>query len=732
MFRGRVGCAFLASTQMRLQSQSYHQHNIPFVEGEVQHAHRGGNRNAKKLDPDNIPHFVKCSILNDRREMGLTEVDDWRAFAEDAIYIPTRGGPLWVGPDDPRAEKLMKRKEKLLVKPGQVTRKMPKSDPAKDLENHPLRRFFTTPTNLSDPMSIATGLHQTGAIKSTDVKFTAGKIAYESRPPIVTIMGHVDHGKTTLLDYLRKSSVAAGEAGGITQNIGAFKVKCGDGFITFVDTPGHAAFNAMREAGAAITDVIIVIISAVDGVQPQTEEAIEIANKYGIPIVVAISKIDRRNETDHITSRLRELGVELEEEGGDVQLVKISSIEGTGIPDLLDALRLQAELSEVNVPVPCRAELSIVESETRAGNEVAAIVRCGLLKPGMSFVSGLTYGRIDKITDQNGTSIQRATAGEPVRFGGFSMLPKPGNILMQVSSDEHAKNFHLFMKDVYKAEGGREDFLQILDLESKGKIYDRKPDNNNIRAYDSIPFNLVVKAETFGMLQALLKTIYELPKLPGVALNVKITEVGGLKDADIALGSGANQPGAFLVFGKCRDNFFMQIPSFMHHIRFDVLYHGMDELKAAMVGALPKIKKTRVLASASCSQVFRASQAGKGNAAGVTVTVGALSSDAECVQVLRKPSKDDEPEVVYEGTYKELRRFKDVVPSVENGLECGLIVRDDFVFRVGDVIREVEHYEEDRDVQAEFEAAEKLERIMQLQAAASEETTAEPPAANTK
>jgi translation initiation factor IF-2 len=144
MFRSRASCAVFAATQMRYQSQSYHRHNIPFVEGEVQHAHRGGSRNAKKLDADNIPHFVKCTILNDRREMGLAEVDDWRAFADDAIYIPTRAGPLWVGPDDPRAEKLMKRKEKLLAKPGQVTRRMPKSDPAKDLESHPLRRYFTT------------------------------------------------------------------------------------------------------------------------------------------------------------------------------------------------------------------------------------------------------------------------------------------------------------------------------------------------------------------------------------------------------------------------------------------------------------------------------------------------------------------------------------------------------------------------------------------------------------
>lgn len=703
--------------QLRHQSQSYHNQQVAFIEGEVTEGYRGGIQNRRRLDPENIPHFVKCAIENDRREFGLPEVDDWKAFAEEAVYFPSRAGAVWVGPDDPRCQRLVKRREKLKDKPGQVARKVIKKDPVEDLETHPLRRYFTTSTNLSDPMSVATGLHQAGMIKSTDVKFTASKLKYHPRPPIVTIMGHVDHGKTTLLDYLRRSNVAQGEAGGITQTIGAFKVKVGDDSITFVDTPGHAAFNSMREAGAAITDIIVVVISAVDGVQPQTEEVINIAKANNVPIVIAVSKIDRRSDIEHIKVRLRELEVELEEDGGDVQLAKISAIEGTGVPELLDAIRLQAELCEIMTPSPSRTEILIIESKTGAKtNEVSGIVRCGQLKPNMTFVSGLTFGTIRVFSDEHKKQLMTAEVGDPVTFTGFTMLPKPGNILLQVSGEEHAKNFHLFMKATYKAEGGREQFLQTLQRESSGQFFNRKADNNNVRAFDSKPFNLVCKAETFGMLQALLKMVYDLPKLPGLALQVKITEVGGLKDADIAIAGGTNQPGAFLVFGKCRDDFFMSIPSYMHEIRFDVLYHGIEALKEKMVGTLPKLKKVRELSTATCAKVFRASQAGKGNASGLLITAGTFMADCPTVQVLRKLDKNNEEfTVVHEGPIKELRRFKDIVPSVEAGMECGLILHDDFIFQVGDQLKQVEHYEEERDVATEFAAAAELEKRMNMQ-----------------
>ena len=703
--------------QRRHQSQSYHNQQVAFVEGEVTDGFRGGAQNKRRLDPDNIPHFVKCAIQNDRREFGLPEVDDWRSFAEEAVYLPSRSGTVWVGPDDPRCVKLVRRREKLKERPNQINRKMTKKDPVAELEQHPLRRYFTTSTNLSDPLSIATGLHQAGMIKSTDLRFTASKLEYKPRPPIVTIMGHVDHGKTTLLDYLRRTNVAQGEAGGITQTIGAFKVKVGDETVTFVDTPGHAAFNSMREAGAAITDIIIVVISAVDGIQPQTEEVLAIARSSNVPIVIAVNKIDRRPDIEHIRSRLRELDVELEEDGGDVQLVKISALDGTGIPELLDAIRLQAELCEIMTPVPSRTEILIIESKHGAKtNEVTGIVRCGQLRPNMTFVSGVTFGTIKQFTDEHRQPLGTAGVGDPITFTGFTMLPKPGNVLLQVSGEDHAKNFHLFMKEAYKVEGGREQFLQTLSRESSGEFFNRKPDNNNVRAFDDKPFNLVCKAETFGMLQALLRMVYELPKLPGIALQVKITEVGGLRDADIAIAGGTNQPGAFLVFGKCRDDYFMSIPSYMHEIRFDVLYHGIETLKEKMVGTLPLLKKVRELSTAVCQQTFRASQAGRGNAAGVLVTSGSFLADCPTVQVLRKVNRDDEePEVVHEGPLRELRRFKDVVPSVEAGMECGVILHDDFVFQVGDRIVQVEHYTEERDVATEFDAALEIERRMRLQ-----------------
>eukprot|EP00744_Colponema_vietnamica_P017590 GILI01024739.1.p1 GENE.GILI01024739.1~~GILI01024739.1.p1 ORF type:complete len:562 (-),score=61.01 GILI01024739.1:75-1550(-) len=473
----------------------------------------------------------------------------------------------------------------------------------------------------------------------------------------------------------------------------------------------------MREAGAAITDIIVVVISAVDGVQPQTEEVIQIARTSNVPMVIAVSKIDRRNDIEHIKVRLRALDVELEEDGGDVQLVKISAIEGTGVPELLDAIRLQAELCEIMTPTPSRTEILIIESKTGAkSNEVSGIIRCGQLKTNMTFVSGLTFGTIKVFHDEHKQQLMTATVGDPVTFTGFTMLPKPGNVLLQVSGEEHAKNFHLFMKATYKAEGGREQFLQTMQREATGNFFNRKPDNNNVRAFDSKPFNLVCKAETFGMLQALLKMVYDIPKLPGLALQVKITEVGGLKDADIAIAGGTNQPGAFLVFGKCRDDYFMSIPSYMHEIRFDVLYHGIETLKEKMVSTLPKLKKVRELATATCSQVFRASQAGKGNASGLIITAGTFTADCPTVQVLRRLNKDDEDlTVVHEGPIRELRRFKDIVPSVEAGLECGLILHDDFMFQVGDTLKQVEHYEEDRDVATEVAAAVELERRMSLQ-----------------
>lgn len=699
--------------------------------------------NMRQLNAETMPHYVKATIQKDRREMGLGEIFDWAEFAKDAIYIPTRSGPLWVGSDDPRAAKFVRRREKMKRKPLQRTRPKPGPDPAKVLEDHPLREYFTTPTNLHDPLSVATGLHRAGRIREYDIKHTAAKIEYVARPPIVSIMGHVDHGKTTLLDYLRRTNVAAGEAGGITQNVGAFQVKTPDGHsITFIDTPGHAAFTAMREVGATTNDMIILIVSAVDGVQPQTREVIELAQRQGTPMLVAITKIDRQPNCDYIKEQLRSCNVELEEDGGDTQLVKICAKDGRGIDDLLEAIQLQAELSEVSTPLPSRAELYVLESRNLGTTEVAAVVRCGTVQPGQVFVSGTIYGTVKRVLDDHGTTLGSAGPSVPVVLQGIRVPPKPGSILMQVSSESHAEKFSYFMRDVYSTEGGRENYLQMMNQERQGNIEGRKPDNNMVRAYSTQAFILCVKAATFGMLQALMKTVYELPRLEGVSLEVKVTEVGGLKDYDVAMIGSSGRPGCILLYGDCKDSNGLDVPNHVSVLRFNVLYHGIDELKRVLVESLPKIKKTRVLATAECLQTFKASQAGRGgNAGGMKVTSGTLNASHPTCRVIRKHqdikaklaaavagtkssvttnSLDEDAsvvrEVVYEGQMKELRRFKDLVPTVENGLECGVVLFDDFSFRVGDVLEQYEVYEESRDVAEEFAAAEKREKILREQA----------------
>ena len=731
-----VGSSSSISFQSRCQSQA----RQGFGKGQygpegIIDPRYSASQNWKKFNADTAAHYVKATIQNDRREMGLSPVVDWKDFGEEAIAIPTKRGELWIGADDPRCAKFIKRREKMKQNVGQIPRKQPSVDPAKAVQDHPFRQFFVSPITLTDPMSVSDGLYRAGMVKEYDVKFTAGKINYVSRPPVVSIMGHVDHGKTTLLDYLRKTNVAAGEAGGITQTVGAFTVNTPDGSrVTFIDTPGHAAFSNMREVGALITDMIVLIVSTIDGVQPQTIEVIKLAQQNLLPMVVACSKIDRNPDMSKIKDELRKHNVELEEDGGDVQLVGISSIDGTGIPNLLEAISLQAALSEVSTPTPSRCEVSVLESKDVGDrNEVYGIVRCGELKPGMTLVSGLAYATVKEVFDETlKKQLTVATPGTPVMLHGFKALPKPGNILMQVSSLAHAEKFYHFMKDVYLVEGKREDFLRTQNAEAAGSIYTRKPDHNNMVVTDDHTVNLVMKADSFGGLQALLRQVYELPKIKGVRTCTKTTEVGPMRAYDTMFASqGSGHPSVILLFGKCADRSFGDPHSNTKVIQFDVLYHGIQMLKEALVGFLPPIKKERVTALAECQQVFKASQAGRnGNAGGFVVKSGALDASHVTFRVMRKPSKDAEPECVYDGQIKELRRFKELVATVEQGMECGVIMYDEFQFKAGDVLEQVEAYEEPRDVEAVFEEAYRTEEIMRQKAMFEDQAAAALPSAD--
>ena len=270
-------------------------------------------------------------------------------------------------------------------------------------------------------------------------------------------MGHVDHGKTTLLDFLRHSNVAACEPGGITQSIGAFSVKCADGSqITFIDTPGHAAFTEMRKAGALATDIIVLVVSVVDGVQPQTVEVLKLAEEHHVPLVVAINKIDKTDKLTVVKDQLRKEGLKLEEDGGDVQCIPISALNGTNVSELLSAIQLQSALCELHTPAPCRAEVSVIDSKSPSiKNEVCGIVRCGTLKPGMVLVASVTYATVRKILNENGDELKEASVGQPVVLLGFKVLPKPGVTLMQVRNQDHAEKYHALMRDVTRGRRGK-------------------------------------------------------------------------------------------------------------------------------------------------------------------------------------------------------------------------------------------------------------------------------------
>jgi translation initiation factor IF-2 len=716
---GRSPLTALAACALRRHSQADRGTPKAWIDGELRPEY-SSKHDRKKLNPATMPHHFQAKIQNDRREMGLPEVVDWVLFAEGAVYIPTRSGPLWCGSDDPRVEMFTKRKEKHKVKPLQIARKAPGDDPTKLLEDHHLRPYFSEPSDINDPMSVADGLYKAGRIKSFDVKHTAARLSYKARPPIVSIMGHVDHGKTTLLDYLRKSNVAAQEAGGITQSVGAFSVMAGGEIVTFIDTPGHRAFTEMRKAGALCTDVIVLVISTVDGLQPQTLEVLSIAREARLPLIIAANKIDRNPDVEPIKKALREHDIVTEDDGGEVQMVRVSALTGEGVPQLIEAIQLQAALSELSTPEPSRAEVYVLDSRMPDQTEVAGIVKCGTLKAGMTVAAGVCYATITKLSNDRGEEIKEATVSTPVVLSGFKMMPKPGSTLFQLSSSVHGERYYTLMQQVYKSEGSRETYLQTLSAESKGRIWKRKPDNNITRAFDEIPFNLSIYAATFGQLQALMALLYALPRIEGVNINVKYAEVGGPDDNTVLLMLGLQMLGAVLIFGKVQQRHHMDFPATIEVFRFDVVYHGIEWLKKKIVSVLPKKTDERVLATATCKQVFRASQAGAGNAAGLLVQKGTLHATQEIV-VMRAPKKDQEPVRVFKGGIRELRRFKEIVPSVDQNLECGLITREEFAFRVGDIIQAVEMYDVEPDVDAIFAAAEEKERIARLQAIALEE-----------
>ncbi|MCO5761330.1 MAG: translation initiation factor IF-2 [Chromatiaceae bacterium] len=497
------------------------------------------------------------------------------------------------------------------------------------------------------------------------------------RPPVVTIMGHVDHGKTSLLDYIRRTRVAAGEAGGITQHIGAYHVRTPKGVITFLDTPGHAAFTAMRARGAKATDVVVLVVAADDGVMPQTLEAIQHARAAGVPIVVAVNKMDKASaDPDRVKSELSAQGVISEEWGGDTLFAYVSAKSGAGIDDLLDQILVQAEVLELKSPVDGPAKGVVIESRLDKGRGPVAtvLVQHGTLRKGDVVLSGLEYGRVRAMLNESGQGVSEAGPSIPVEILGLSGAPKAGDEVIAVADERKAREIALFRQGKLREEQSRK---PVIDLEEISKKFEAGQIN---------VLNLVIKADVQGSTEAIVDA---LTRLSTAEVQVKIiaSGVGGITESDVNL---ARTPKAIIIgFNVRADSMAKKLAEEeglkLHY--YSVIYELIDDVKRAMVGMLKPEFKEEIIGLAEVRQVFRSPKFGV--VAGCMVVDGVVRRNNP-IRVLRNNV------VIFQGALDSLRRFKDDVSDVRAGMECGMGVKNYNDIREGDHIEVFERVQVQR------------------------------------
>ncbi len=489
-----------------------------------------------------------------------------------------------------------------------------------------------------------------------------------TRAPVVTVMGHVDHGKTSLLDYIREAKVAAGESGGITQHIGAYHVETDNGMVTFLDTPGHAAFTAMRARGAKLTDIVILVVAADDGVMPQTEEAIQHAKAGNVPIVVAVNKIDKPEaDPDRVRNELAQRDVISEEWGGDVQFVHVSAKTGEGIDALLDAVLLQAEVLELTAVKDMPATGVVVESrlDKGRGSVSTLLVQNGTLKKGDIVLAGLHYGKVRAMLDEAGRPVDEAGPAIPVEILGLDGTPDAGDEFTVVSSEKKAREVALFRQGKFR---------EIkLARQQKAKLENLFA---NMQAGDVKSLNIVLKADVRGSLEALTTSLEDL-STDEVKVNIVSSGIGGFgeTDANLALASSAIMIG----FNVRADN---QAKAIVEREElelryYSVIYDIINDVKQAMGGLLSPEYREDIVGIAEVRDVFRSPKLGL--IAGCMVIEGTVYRNKR-IRVLR------DNVVIYEGELESLRRFKDAVAEVRNGMECGIGVKNYNDVKVGDQI----------------------------------------------
>ena len=502
----------------------------------------------------------------------------------------------------------------------------------------------------------------------------------QARPPVITIMGHVDHGKTSLLDRIRKANVVAGEAGGITQHIGAYQVKTDSGAVlTFLDTPGHAAFTSMRARGAQVTDIVVLVVAADDSVMPQTVEAINHARAAKVPMIVAINKIDKyQADPDKVRAELLQYEVVVEKMSGDVQDVEVSAHTGQGLPELLEAIALQAEILELNANPDRPAEGAVIEAQLDVGRGPVAtvLVQKGTLKQGDIFVVGEQWGKVRAMENDRGERIKEAGPSVPVEVLGLNGTPEAGDVLNVVATEAQAREIaeyrHQAAKDKRAAAGAATTLDQLLAKAKADKDVKELP--------------IVVKADVQGSAEAIVQAM---EKIGNDEVRVRVLHygVGAITESDIGL---AEASGAPVIGFNVRANAPARSSANQKGVEiryYSVIYDLVDDVKAAASGLLGAEIRENFIGYAQIREVFKVS--GVGNVAGCLVTEGIARRSAG-VRLLR------DNVVVHEGTLKTLKRFKDEVKEVQSGQECGMAFDNYDDIRKGDVIEIFEREEIER------------------------------------
>ncbi len=494
------------------------------------------------------------------------------------------------------------------------------------------------------------------------------------RPPVVTIMGHVDHGKTSLLDAIRETEVAAGEAGGITQHIGAYQVRHAGKQITFLDTPGHEAFTAMRARGARVTDLAVIVVAADDGVKPQTEEAIDHAKAADVPIVVAVNKIDKEGaQPERVRTEMTQRGLQPAEWGGETEFVDVSAKTRQGLDDLLDTIQVVTDLEELKANREAEASGTVIESKLDPGRGpvVSILIQRGTLRVGDALVAGASFGRVRAMHDFTGSRVKRALPGEPVEVLGFDGVPEAGELVRVVENERRARQLageranRLKTEALARRSGRKMSLEDVFKLAQEGTVKE---------------LGLVVKADVAGSLEAIEDEIAKLPQNE-VTVNIIHRGVGGINESDVMLAAASN--GVILAFsvrpvGDARqlaDREGVEIRS------YSVIYRAIEELRAAMQGMLEPEEVETSLGQAEVRQLFRASRIGV--IAGSYVTEGKVTRGSR-VRVVREGT------VIYDTTISSLRRIAEDVREVATGFECGIVLANFQDLREGDTLETYE------------------------------------------